>query len=344
MGESDSDRGMDRKTKSSPLLLEGLGALPRDKYRGVLLDQFGVLHDGNEPYDGAIEAVKFLKEELELKILIVSNSSRRANGALSNLERMGFPVDAFFGVITSGEMTHLALEEKATPFWSSRHRCLHFTWASRAGSQISLKGLGLEVVDDPALADTIIAHGTEAISRPNLSDAPQPRSLEELRSALAQAARRSDPPPLVVANPDVVTVQGSELRTMPGTLARWYYEMMEGKKCGMSGRDLLENEKIVIMGKPDRCIYDMALKMLRLSSDEVLAIGDSLEHDILGAYEVDIDSIFIGGGIHAKDLGLGTEGGKDENTTYGRMEIDGSQRLFSRYDVQPRYMMTYFTR
>lgn len=45
-------------------------------YKGVLLDQFGVLHDGRDPYKGAIEAVQYLADR-GMKLLIISNSSRR---------------------------------------------------------------------------------------------------------------------------------------------------------------------------------------------------------------------------------------------------------------------------
>ena len=44
--------------------------------QAVLLDQFGVLHDGTNPYPDAIAAVVALADQV-LKLLIVSNSSRR---------------------------------------------------------------------------------------------------------------------------------------------------------------------------------------------------------------------------------------------------------------------------
>ena len=43
--------------------------------QGILLDQFGVLHDGQKAYPAAIPAVKWLHEQ-GLKILILSNSSK----------------------------------------------------------------------------------------------------------------------------------------------------------------------------------------------------------------------------------------------------------------------------
>jgi len=56
---------------------------------------------------------------------------------------------------------------------------------------------------------------------------------------------------------------------MPGTLAKWYGEM-----CG--------SENVRLMGKPDPVIYESAMKQLGVDASRVLAIGDSLEHDIAG--------------------------------------------------------------
>ena len=44
--------------------------------QAILLDQFGVLHDGQNPYPGAIEAVTALADSGR-SVLIISNSSRR---------------------------------------------------------------------------------------------------------------------------------------------------------------------------------------------------------------------------------------------------------------------------
>lgn len=54
--------------------LKGLHDLP-GHYKGILLDQFGVLHDGQTAYPAAVPAVKWLHEQ-GMKILILSNSSK----------------------------------------------------------------------------------------------------------------------------------------------------------------------------------------------------------------------------------------------------------------------------
>lgn len=81
---------------------------------------------------------------------------------------------------------------------------------------------------------------------------------------------------------------------MPGTLAKWYEE--DG------GCD------VRVMGKPGSIIYRLALDHLALDPGEVLAIGDSLEHDILGASLSGIDSLFIAGGIASKELHIQNTG------------------------------------
>ena len=138
--------------------------------QAVLLDQFGVLHDGQKPYSGSIEAVKALAESGR-KILIISNSSRSAppscrtsiyntstvrlvdelvnasagsSGALGKLEKMGFPKDAFYGAITSGEVCHQALQNRPDEFYRGLgKRCVHITWGARG--PVSLGDLDVEV-------------------------------------------------------------------------------------------------------------------------------------------------------------------------------------------------------
>lgn len=63
---------------------------------GVLLDQFGVLHDGKVPYPHAAVAVERLAQA-GCNIIILSNSSRRSGGTIGKLARMGFKEEWFAG-------------------------------------------------------------------------------------------------------------------------------------------------------------------------------------------------------------------------------------------------------
>ena len=66
-------------------------------------------------------------------------------------------------------------------------------------------------VDD---AEFMVAHGTEALGSP-LGD-PLPKGLEELEQVLILGIEKGLP--MVVANPDHVTVEARDLRVMPGYL------------------------------------------------------------------------------------------------------------------------------
>lgn len=80
---------------SSPQSITSVAQIA-DRYKGILLDQFGVLHDGRVPYPGAIEAVRSMHAS-GLRILIISNSSRRSGGTIGRLEAMGFQAEWFSG-------------------------------------------------------------------------------------------------------------------------------------------------------------------------------------------------------------------------------------------------------
>ena len=73
-----------------------------DKYDVFLLDQFGVLHDGKNPYPGAIDAARALASIG--KSYIISNSSRESSGTIEKLTAMGFNAAWFAGAKTSGSL------------------------------------------------------------------------------------------------------------------------------------------------------------------------------------------------------------------------------------------------
>ena len=59
---------------------------------------------------------------------------------------------------------------------------------------------------------------------------------------------------------------------------------------------------VVILGKPSKEIYLKSCKQFdQINKSKILAVGDSLDHDILGASNFGVDSVLITSGIH-KDL------------------------------------------
>ena len=97
---------------------------------------------------------------------------------------------------------------------------------------------------------------------------------------------------MLVANPDIVASKGDQLLPMPGSLAVKY------KDLGVA------LEKIHLLGKPGPAVYNLAKGTFfsDMGKREIIAVGDSLEHDIQGACSFEVDSAFITRGIHCEDL------------------------------------------
>ncbi|PHU01678.1 hypothetical protein BC332_31465 [Capsicum chinense] len=280
------------------------------RFKAWFLDQFGVLHDGKQPYPGAISALEKLAT-FGAKMVIFSNSSRRASITMEKLRSLGFDPSLFTGVITSGELTHQYLQRRDDAWFSSLGRsCIHMTWSDRGA--ISLEGLGLKVVENVEEADFILAHGTKVLGLS--TGAALPMNLDILHQCAAKKI------PMVVANPDFVTVEARALRVMPGTLAATY-EKLGGE--------------VKWMGKPDKIIYKSSMEMAAVDASDCIAVGDSLHHDIKGANAAEIASPFITGGIHATELGL---------TKFGEVADDDSvHALASKNNAYPTYVLPLFT-
>jgi ribonucleotide monophosphatase NagD (HAD superfamily) len=121
-------------------------------------------------------------------------------------------------------------------------------------------------------------------------------------------------------------------RVMPGTLARHY------AACG---------GQVLLMGKPAPIIYSAALDMLQLPPEQVIAVGDSLEHDIGGAQAAGIHSVFVLGGIHATDVQLAPlqqaqqDGGSSSSGGYSYSEEQLAAVCLS-HGVAPTFLSAYF--
>eukprot|EP00249_Psilotum_nudum_P015772 c25511_g1_i1 orf=87-1124(+) len=302
------------KVNTPYIMLKGLKDLARSmKFKTWLLDQFGVLHDGQRPYPGVIETLNGLVN-VGAKLVVLSNSSKCTELTIQRLANLGFDPSLFSGVITSGELTYQHLFRRQDPWFAKLgHRCIHMTWSERGS--ISLEGLGLEVVEEPEIADFVLAHGTEGLEK--VDGSIQCTELGDLEAVLMSTVKRGLP--LIVANPDYVTVEARALTVMPGTLGR-KYEQLGGH--------------VKYMGKPDPVIYQAAEELTGEKAAEMIAVGDSLLHDICGAAIYGIHSVFIAGGIHADELGIDHIG--------DQLKVEALESLFHQQSIYPSYVIPMF--
>ena len=341
-----------RADRPSPARVASMRELV-DRYDVFLLDQFGVLHDGRAPYAGAARAVRELRARGK-SLYVLSNSSRGREGTIEKLAGMGFDADAFAGATTSGHVAaaFLSRDGRATSSEARferlasmidriaatrRVRVAHATWSARGNVTLGaafgerFEVAAVENARDVDRCDFVLAHGVEAFGRGD-GEREMPVSEAEMRAMIERAAALKLP--LCVANPDVVTVSGKELVPMPGTLAKWYAEAFARAHDDESASDY-----VCLMGKPDGIVYETLLGEIRatrpdLDTSRVLAVGDSLAHDIAGGANAGLDTAFVCMGIHADEVV------RARTASDG---VDALDELFREHGARPTYVMDYLT-
>jgi len=260
---------MSAPASPEPPLLPGLAALA-DRFDGFLLDQWGVLHDGTNAYPHAHDCLIRLRDAGK-RVVILSNSGRLSAYNAALMERIGFARDLFETVVSAGEDCRRAL---LTEHRALGRRCYGIV---RPQDAELLDGTGLVMVDDPAAAELILVVGTDLTH--GLAEAYAP----VLEAGLARGL------PMICANPDFVRITATGPSEAPGAIARAYQR---------------RGGRVHWHGKPHPGIYRGCLERLApIPPGRILAVGDSLEHDIAGARGVGLASALVAGGIHAAELG-----------------------------------------
>ena len=245
-------------------------------YDVFILDQWGVMHDGYKGYDQAIKAVEKLIR-LNKKLIIISNSSKRKTSSIIRLKSLGFDKNHFIEVMTSGEMIWQEISTSINSYGNDLKNCFHIYNSSKEDGLEFRNGLKkFNFVSNINDANFILActpfENTEPLDY-----------IPILKSALDKNLI------MFCANPDFVTIEKNNNKNTycMGTVAD-LYEHMGGE--------------VVILGKPSKKIYEESCKKIKnFNKSKIVAIGDSLDHDILGANNFKIDSVLISTGIH-KDL------------------------------------------
>ena len=246
----------------------------------IFLDQFGVLHDGKNAFPEAIECLRRIHHKYpDVRVHVLSNSSRRRTSTLRKLKRMGFEDEWFQSAMTSGEVCHKFIEKDIlntcanSSSSSSSFTFLHLNWGERGAVSLP-SGCVLPQSKEEAIEKTthIVASGCESMSVPGTTLGSYDRQVqniqrlthEEIKEVLTGIAKRCEengdlPPKMLLANPDFVTVNGDALEVMPGTISLWYRDILNEvfqKKGEVSGGGAFNaDEYVVKLGKPAPIIY-----------------------------------------------------------------------------------------
>jgi HAD superfamily hydrolase (TIGR01459 family) len=228
-------------------------------YSTILCDIWGVVHDGARLLPGAAARLAGWKRQGKT-IILVTNAPRPASTVQAGLDALGLPRAAYDAITSSGEAGIAALTDPPRPV----------EFLGTAEDRADLVAHGVIIVGGEAseVACTGL-DGTRA--------APA-----DYRAQLERWAGRDVL--LHCLNPDREVMHCGVREACAGALADLYE--------GLGGR-------VAWYGKPHAPIYAHALRLAgNPPLGEVLAIGDGLVTDMLGAARFGIDALFISHGIH----------------------------------------------
>ncbi len=231
------------------------------KYRLILCDVWGVVHDGVTLYPGAAKRLRQWRDQGRIVVLI-TNAPRTADAVTRQLARIGLPRECWDGIATSGEAGAEALKALG--------RAVGFV--GTASDRANLEGRGVRIADGGDFTDLACTGITH--------ERPLP---EDYLPDLVRWAERGVV--MHCLNPDRVVMHGGVLEACAGAIADLYQQL---------------GAKVIWYGKPHEAIYRHALHLGGgPKAQEVVAIGDGLQTDMLGAARMGFDAIFVSGGIHA---------------------------------------------
>ncbi len=238
-------------------------------YTAVLCDLWGCLHDGIRPFDAGLTALQTLCTQGK-SVWLLTNSPRPSPDVIRQLDAIGVGRDLYHGVISSGDA---AIAEVANGTYGS-----HIYHLGPARDLPFFKTLDVTLTTQDR-ADAIICTGL-------IND--ETETPDDYANALLDAKNRDLP--MLCANPDIIVDRGDKRIFCAGALAAAY------DKIG--GR-------VDYAGKPHAPIYRLALAKLtaihqNIRPADILCIGDGIHTDIAGATAQSMPSVFITGGLAAR--------------------------------------------
>ena len=229
------------------------------RYSTIICDIWGVVHDGGQLLPGVLDRLGQFKAEGRT-IVLLTNAPRPASTVQAHLDRLGLPRDHYDAVSSSGEAGIAGLLELGRP--------VGFMGTEDDRADLVRRGIELVPSDFTDIACTGLDERSD-----------DPADYRDRLERLAAKGVR-----MHCLNPDRVVIHVGNLEACAGALADIYEEI---------------GGAVTWYGKPHRPIYDHARALAgNPPLDAMLAIGDGLQTDMLGAARYAIDAIFVSHGIH----------------------------------------------
>ncbi len=253
------------------------------QYRLILCDLWGCVHDGVKAFPEANRLLVRWRRDGRV-VLLLTNAPRTAGAVRAQLDTFGVDPAGYDAVITSGDTGLEALRGEGRTVVG---------FIGTAADRETMAGAGLTLLD-PGESDVVVCTGFDETRRNGEDYLP-------VLTAMRDRGVR-----LLIFNPDRVVLRGGIAEPCAGALGD-LYEAMGGKADWF--------------GKPyprtyQRCLAEAARLAGRpFQPAKVVAVGDSLATDYLGAARAGFDFIFVTGGIEGE-----------------RVAVDGVDRLMADFE------------
>jgi HAD superfamily hydrolase (TIGR01459 family) len=229
-------------------------------YRVILCDIWGCIHDGVTLYRGASERLERWRSDGRT-IILITNAPRTSEAVAGQLVRLGLDESRWDGIATSGEAGIACLKQMARPVG----------FIGSAADRAILEGRGVRIAEGEDF-DELACTGLDETRHKVENYAEQLRPLARRKVAMH------------CLNPDLVVIRGGRPEPCAGAIAELYIHL---------------GGKVEYYGKPYPAIYRHAMQLAgHPPRESVLAIGDALDTDMLGAALMGFDCVFVAGGIH----------------------------------------------
>lgn len=269
-------------------------------YELFIIDLWGVIHDGSEAYPDVLETINCLNK-LNKKIVFLSNAPRRAKKTKILLDKIGITDDKYSALLTSGEIAFNYLSTLGKRDGSKKYLFI--------GPDRDLDVMSQSIhqhVSDPSEADFVISVGYELGEAGDVKDG---------QLKLARGVNL----PMYCFNPDLeIHKHDGSVHCCAGLLAKRYQSL---------------GGSVKLFGKPIAETYEYILDLYPTPKNKILCVGDNMDTDIKGAFDLGLDSALISWGIPAMYMGL---------KTGDKPSADQVSSFLKKYKVTPTYICPSF--
>ncbi len=246
-----------------------------DSYMGCIIDDWGVLHDGEDAFPEAVDTLKSLKERHK-HIIILTNDRKTALQKKEQLKKMKIGPSLYQDIVTPMEVVRNGLIAQDKDFFKDIGKKAYLF--THDGDTSILDDTGVEAVEDINDADFVIMMG---MAYPR-------RTLESYEEDIKVAIKKRLA--AICLNQDSRGLIGTNFLVGSALIARRYED---------------SGGIVNYVGKPHSYIYRHCVEIFQekeIYPAHTVMFGDTMAHDVIGANTMGLDTCLFKSGLHAANF------------------------------------------